>query len=48
MVLSHNTQSTTRETPFNLVYGIDALIPIEIVEPTPHTYNFSHEDSKKG
>jgi len=27
-------QTSTRETPFNLTYGTDAMLPIEINEPT--------------
>lgn len=27
-------QSTTQETPFRLTYGIEAMIPIEIGEPS--------------
>jgi len=27
-------QTTTRETPFNLTYGTDALIPVKVNEPT--------------
>jgi len=29
-------QSTTKESPFSLVYGADAMIPIEIGEPSLH------------
>ncbi|XP_025670187.1 uncharacterized protein [Arachis hypogaea] len=28
-------QSSTRETPFRLTYGVDAVIPVEIREPSP-------------
>ncbi|XP_016199626.1 uncharacterized protein K02A2.6-like [Arachis ipaensis] len=32
----HTTeQSSTRETPFYLTYGVDAIIPVEIGEPSP-------------
>jgi len=45
----HTTpQSTTRETPCNLVYGIDALIKVEIVEPTPHICNVFQKASEEG
>ena len=27
-------QTTTGETPFNLTYGTDAMIPVEVNEPT--------------
>lgn len=32
--------STTQETPFKLVYGSDAVIPMEIEEPTIRTESF--------
>ncbi|XP_057760122.1 uncharacterized protein LOC130980459 [Arachis stenosperma] len=37
-------QTTTGETPFKLVYGSEALIPIEVGIPTPRTelYNEQH------
>nr|KYP41725.1 Transposon Ty3-I Gag-Pol polyprotein [Cajanus cajan] len=38
--------SSTQDTPFNLVYGIDAMIPIEISEPTVCTTYFSEEESE--
>ncbi|XP_025638073.2 uncharacterized protein [Arachis hypogaea] len=28
-------QSSTRETPFRLTYGVDAMIPVEIGDPSP-------------
>ena len=37
-------QSTTKETPFNLVYGSDAMIPIEIQENSPRFQNFVVEE----
>ncbi|XP_072080964.1 uncharacterized protein [Arachis hypogaea] len=30
-----NKQSSTGETPFRLTYGVDAIIPVEIGEPSP-------------
>jgi len=33
-------QSTTRETPFNLVYGSDTMIPVEIQENSSRFQNF--------
>jgi len=37
----HTTpQSTTRETPFSLVYGSDAMILVEIQENSPRFQNF--------
>jgi len=38
IVLAYHTtpQSITRETPFSLVYGSDAMIPVEIQESSPH------------
>uniref|UniRef100_A0A151UDK4 Retrovirus-related Pol polyprotein from transposon opus n=1 Tax=Cajanus cajan TaxID=3821 RepID=A0A151UDK4_CAJCA len=45
----HTTvHSSTRDTPFNLVYGTDAMIPIEIAEPSIRTTTFSEEESDQG
>ena len=42
----HTTeQSGTHETPFSLVYGCDAMIPVEIQESSPRFQNFVAEDS---
>jgi len=42
---NHTTpQSTTKETPFSLVYGSDAMIPIEIQENSPRFQNFVVEE----
>ncbi|XP_068466339.1 uncharacterized protein [Phaseolus vulgaris] len=38
-------KSGTHETPFSLVYGCDAMIPIEIQESSPRFQNFVAEDS---
>ena len=44
----HTTpQSTPKETPFSLVYGSDAMIPVEIQENSPHFQNFVAEESNK-
>ena len=44
----HTTpQCTTRETPFSLVYGSDAMIPVEIQENSPHFQNFVVEESNE-
>jgi len=44
----HTTpQSTTRETPFSLVYGLDAMIPVEIQESSPRFQNFVVEESNE-
>jgi len=44
----HTTpQSTTRETPFSLVYGSDAMIPVEIQENLPRFQNFIFEESNE-
>jgi len=40
-------QSTTRETPFRLVYGSDAMILVEIQENLPHFQNFVAEESNE-
>ena len=44
----HTTpQSTTRETPFSLVYSSDAMILVEIQENSPRFQNFVVEESNK-
>ena len=44
----HTTeQSGTHETPFKLVYGCDAMIPVEIQESSPRFQNFVAEDSNE-
>ena len=35
MGLQDNPQSATGETPFRLVYGVEAMIPIEVNEQSP-------------
>ena len=47
MDLPHYSQSTTRETPFSLVYGSDAIIPVEIQENSPRFQNFVVEESNE-
>ena len=45
----HTTpQSTTKETPFSLVYGLNAMIPMEIQESSPQFHNFMIEKSNEG
>jgi len=45
----HTTpQSTTKETPFSLVYGSDAMILVEIQESSPWFQNFVIEESNEG
>jgi len=45
----HTTpQTTTRETPFSLVYGTDAMIPIEVMESTGRVRLFDEEISEVG
>jgi len=45
----HTTpQSTTRETPFSLVYGTNIMIPVEIQESSPRFQNFVAEESNEG
>jgi len=41
-------QLTTKETPFSLVYGLDAMIPIEIQESSPRFQGFVAEESNEG
>ena len=44
----HTTpQSTTRKTPFNLVYASDAMIPVEIQESSPRFQSFVAEESNE-
>ena len=44
----HTTpQSTTKETPFSLVYSSDAMIAIEIQENSPRFQNFVAEESNE-
>ena len=44
----HTTpQSTTKETPFNLVYGSNAMIPVEIQKNSPRFQNFVAEESNE-
>nr|KYP55812.1 Retrotransposable element Tf2 [Cajanus cajan] len=38
----------TQDTPFNLVYGMDAMIPIEIAEPSVRITGFSEEEFEQG
>ncbi|XP_027911605.1 uncharacterized protein LOC114170324 [Vigna unguiculata] len=45
----HTTpQTSTRETPFTLVYGTDAMIPVEISENTRRARTFNEEVSEVG
>jgi len=44
----HTTpQSSTMETPFSLVYGSDAMIPVEIHESSPRFLGFVVEESNE-
>jgi len=44
----HTTpQSTTRETPFSLVYGSDVIFPVEIQESSPRFQNFVAKESNE-
>ncbi|XP_068503577.1 uncharacterized protein [Phaseolus vulgaris] len=44
----HTTpQSTTKETPFSLVYGSNVMIPVEIQESLPRFQNFVAEEFNK-
>ena len=49
LVWAYNTtpQSTTRETPFSLVYGSDAMISVEIQESSPRFQSFVAEESNE-
>nr|KYP39411.1 Transposon Ty3-I Gag-Pol polyprotein [Cajanus cajan] len=47
--LYHTTiHSSTQDTPFNLVYGTDAMIPVELKEPSMRATCFTEEESDKG
>ena len=44
----HTTpQTSTMETPFSLVYGSDAMIPVEIHESSPCFQSFVAEESNE-
>jgi len=44
----HTTpQSSTMDTPFSLVYGSDAMIPVEIHESSPRFLSFVAEESNE-
>ena len=44
----HTTpQSSTMQTPFSLVYGSDAMIPVEIHESSPRFQNFVVDESNE-
>jgi len=47
LILITTPQSTTKETPFNLVYGSDAMIPVEIQENSPRFQNFVVEEANE-
>ncbi|XP_068474966.1 uncharacterized protein [Phaseolus vulgaris] len=49
IVWAYNTtpQSSTMETPFSLVYGLDAMIPMEIHESSPRFLGFVAEESNE-
>jgi len=49
IVWAYNTtpQSSTMETPFSLVYGSDAMIPVEIHESSPRFLGFVAEESNE-
>jgi len=40
-------QSTTKETPFSLVYGSNALIPVKIHDSSPRFQNFVIEENNE-
>jgi len=50
ILLSYHTtpQTSTRETPFGLVYGTDAVLPIEILQPTWRVQYFTTASSEEG
>jgi len=45
----HTTpQSTNKDTPFSLIYGSDAVIPVEIQENSPQFQSFVAKESNEG
>ncbi|XP_016206763.1 uncharacterized protein LOC107647158 [Arachis ipaensis] len=38
-------QSSTKETPFRMVYGCDAMLPIEVSLQSPRTENINEDDN---
>ncbi|XP_016206511.1 uncharacterized protein LOC107646883 [Arachis ipaensis] len=42
-----SVHSTTKETPFCLVYGSDAMIPVEISQNSLRTQHEAHDDSRR-
>nr|KYP62241.1 Retrotransposable element Tf2 [Cajanus cajan] len=40
-------QSSTKETPFRLTYGTDAMIPVEVGEPSLRRQQFDEETNKE-
>jgi len=50
IIWSYHTivQSTTKETPFSLVYGIDIVLPIEVEVPFKRVGDFEDPKSVKG
>ncbi|XP_070025475.1 uncharacterized protein [Nicotiana sylvestris] len=45
MGIPHNNKTSTGETPFSLVYGAEALIPVEIGEPSTSFTQASEESN---
>ncbi|XP_057760016.1 uncharacterized protein LOC130980341 [Arachis stenosperma] len=42
-----SVHSTTKETPFHLVYGSDAMIPVEISQNSLRTQHEAHDDARR-
>lgn len=47
MELANHPHSTTNETPFGLVYGCEAVIPVELEEPSWRCENFQAEGNEQ-
>jgi hypothetical protein len=45
--LRNNINKTTRDTPFNLVYGADIVLPPEIYLESTRVAHFNAEDQAK-
>jgi hypothetical protein len=42
------TKTSTWETPFLLIYGIEAMIPVEIGCPSARVLHFSSQNNEQG
>ena len=47
MVTQNYSQRSYRQTPFRLVYGTKALLPVEIGVPTLHTHYYEENENQE-